>query len=175
MLAVWERGAFPPQLPSQTWWLGQCDRASEVGKLSQTFRVEHRSVDSLQTVPPALVLRGSDGDDSVRVRGAVNDSPVSLVVDSGATRTILRKDVLGRNHLSEVPGGLADVTGRRTALYGPTEVNLRIGGHSSLQTVYVADELSDPAILGLDFLRTHHCKWILVQNFCRLIMILSPY
>lgn len=106
---------------------------------------------------PVAVLRGSGGDDSVQIQGAIDGRATTFVVDSGANRTLVHRDILSRSHLREIPNGLADVTGRRTDLYGPKEVCLSIGGHEYRQTVFISDELSDPAILGLDFLQKHRC------------------
>ena len=105
-------------------------------------------------------LRSSTGPDCVQVPGTVNGKAVPLVVDSGANRTLVRADVLGdstRDILPEIPNGLADVTGRRTALHGPTEVTLCIDGMCVKQVCFVADHLSDPVILGLDFLKQNQC------------------
>ena len=103
------------------------------------------------------VLRGSCGSDSVQIHGAVDGHHTFFVVDSGANRTLVRKDVLNRTHLPMISNGLSDVTGRRTDLYGPEEVCLSIGGRDYRQTVFICDKLSDPVILGLDFLQKHRC------------------
>ena len=59
--------------------------------------------------------------------------------------------------LAEIPGGLLDVTGRRSTLYGPTMVSLEIEGVTLQQNVYVAPDMCDDVILGLDFLRQNRC------------------
>ena len=119
--------------------------------------------------PPVAILRGSCGSDSVQIHGAVDGHPTSFVVDSGANRTIISKDVLSRPHMHTIPNGLADVTGRRTDLYGPEDVCLRINGRDYRQTVFICNELSDPVILGLDFLQKHHC----VLDFERGVLCLA--
>ena len=99
----------------------------------------------------------SPGPVTVYVSGRVNDSPCPLVVDTGSNRTVLRADVLSNQNLPQVPGGLCDVTGRHTPLFGPVEVSLAIGGYASRHTVYVSSELEERGILGLDYLQHHGC------------------
>ena len=118
--------------------------------------------------PPVAILRGSSGDDSVQIHGAVDGHSTSFVVDSGANRTLVRRDILSRSQMRVIPNGLADVTGRRSDLYGPKEVCLSISGHDYLQTVFISDELSDPVILGLDFLKQYHCVLDFEEGVLRL-------
>ena len=102
--------------------------------------------------------RSSGSTDSIRITGALNGKTTPLVVDSGANRTLVRSDLLPPGtSLPEVPGGLSDVTGGRTTLYGPTEVLFTVGDTNVRQTVYVADNLCDEVILGLDFLESNQC------------------
>ena len=96
--------------------------------------------------------RGTTNADNIQVSGYINDVCFPLIVDSGSNCTLLRRDVLCGAQLPEITEGLCDVTGRRSTLRGPTEVQIRVGGHSSAQKVYVADELAEPCILGLDYL-----------------------
>lgn len=121
-----------------------------------TDRVEHRSV-SNSSLHPGAEVRGSGDTDSIRIAGTVNGKAVQFILDSGANRSLVRSDVLSSVSLPEVSGGLRDVTGRRTPLYGPAEVDIQIGGVSMQQPVYVAAELSDEAILGFDFLQENRC------------------
>ena len=104
-----------------------------------------------------VTWRGIGIGDSIRVPGTVNGEAAPLVLDSGANRTLIRSDVIGRTGLPEIVDGLSDVTGRRTPLYGPVEVALGVNGKEYRQMVFVADHLSDPVILGLDFLHDNHC------------------
>ena len=114
-------------------------------------------------------MRGSCGSDSVRIPGLVDGRPTSFIVDSGANRTIVSRDVLSRPHMHTIPNGLADVTGRHTDLYGPEEVCLSINGRDYCHTVFICEELTDPVILGLDFLQNHRC----VLNFERGVLCLD--
>ena len=111
--------------------------------------------DSSQRV---AVLRSTKHPDSVQVRGEINGKSWPLIVDSGSNHTLLRPDVLEGLMLPEIPQGLCDVTGRRTTLRGPTTAELVVEGHRTMLPVYVADELEEPCILGLDYLRLNGCE-----------------
>ncbi|MEL6816700.1 MAG: hypothetical protein AAFP03_18115, partial [Cyanobacteria bacterium J06598_3] len=65
-----------------------------------------RSAPSKAATPPLAILRGSADGDSFRVLGAVNGAEVPVVLDSGANRTIIRRDVFGAAALPERPEGL---------------------------------------------------------------------
>ena len=121
-----------------------------------TGRVGHRSVET-HLSPPVAKVRSFGTADSITVFGTLNGKATPFVLDSGANRSLVRSDLFPTASLPRVLGGLADVTGSRSSLYGPTTVTLEIGGITIPQTVYVADALSDGVILGLDFLRQHHC------------------
>ena len=116
---------------------GRPKQPKDFGKLSGTSREQQRLVRPERQSPPVAILRGSCGSDSVQIHGAVDGHPTSFVVDSGANRTIISKDVLSRPHMHTIPNGLADVTGRRTDLYGPEDVCLRINGRDYRQTVFI--------------------------------------
>ena len=103
------------------------------------------------------VLRSTKNAHSIQVSATINGKSWSLIVDSGSNHTLLRPDVLGDVTLPEVPQGLCDVTGRRTTLRGPIEVDLVIEGHGTKIPVNVADELEEPCILGLDYLQMNGC------------------
>ena len=108
-------------------------------------------------VPARVVSRGTQNADSIEVAGFINGKSQNFVVDSGSNCTLLRTDVLNRTDLPVMKEGLCDVTGRRSALRGPIEVQLEIGGQVSKQEVYVADEIEEPCILGLDYMTANRC------------------
>ena len=123
------------------------------GKLRVAVCEGHRSAGSeFQKESHRVVSRGTRSADSIQVNGFINDQPQMLIVDSGSNCTLLRADVVDKSDLSMVKEGLCDVTGRRSPLRGPTVVELEIGGQRFQQELYVADELEEPWILGLDYL-----------------------
>ena len=122
-----------------------------------THREGQRAVRPSISSQGQAVLRNTKDANSIQVRGTINGRSWSLIVDSGSNHTLLRPDILGGLTLPEVPQGLCDVTGRRTTLRGPTEVKLVIEGHPTTLQAYVADELEEPCILGLDYLQMNDC------------------
>ena len=118
--------------------------------------VGHRSAETIRS-SPVVKGCGSGGTDSIQTTGKLNGKVTSFVVDSGASGTLVRADMLPDISLPEIPDGLSDVTGRRTTLYGPTEVFLTVGEVNVQHTVYVSDNLCDGVILGLNFLASNHC------------------
>lgn len=95
---------------------------------------------------------------SLKVEGTINGRKWPLIVDTGSNRTLLRRDLLDGSSLPRIEGGLCDVTGRCTTLWGPKEIELTVHGISTNLQVYVADELDEPCILGLDYLQLNECK-----------------
>ena len=121
-----------------------------------TDRVGHRSVRKL-SFPSVATVRSSGGSESVRIKGTLNGKQRRFVLDSGANHSLVRSGLVSTLSLAEIPGGLLDVTGRRSTLYGPTMVSLEIEGVTLQQNVYVAPDMCDDVILGLDFLRQNRC------------------
>ena len=103
-------------------------------------------------------VRRQEPPDCVRVDGWVGGRQMSILVDTGSNRTLVRSDVIPNMNLPSVPGGLCDVTGRRTGLRGPVEVDVTLGGQTSRQAVFVAEELEERCILGLDYLSANNCQ-----------------
>ena len=142
---------------------GPCWNCDQMGHLRRDCRKQKRaypageSRNSAQRSPHTPRVRGLNVMDSVQVDGAINGKPCPIIVDSGANQTIVRRDVLGLPDLPPAKEGLNDVTGRCSALWGPLEVQLRIGDIESTHSVYASEQLTERCILGLDYLRKHRC------------------
>ena len=91
---------------------------------------------------------------------------VSCLIDTGSTRTILRKSIfdqiplqhknrLPRMNVSELSLELAD--GQPLNCYAHVIMPLKIGNVLVNHPVLVSD-IADQAILGLDFLKAHNCQ-----------------
>ena len=80
-------------------------------------------------------LRCLKGMDSIQVAGKINGKPCPVIIDSGANQTIIKRSILGDQELPRAREGLSDVTGRRSALWGPVEVQLWIGDVRSTHRV----------------------------------------
>ena len=94
-----------------------------------------------------------------RLEGSVNGLAVSLLVDTGAAVTLLRKDVWDRVSVSEGPLtpcsalGLVGADGSPLQTFGTTSVTLALNGATMSVDVVVASPLTSEGILGLDFLK----------------------
>ena len=82
-----------------------------------------------------------------------------ITVDTGSTISIVRSDVLPKEKQQELqpaPGLLKTVTGEKIPFRGRGEMTVSIGSTQSRQWMWVAD-IQDECILGMDFLKSHHC------------------
>ena len=100
---------------------------------------------------------------SYRLSGSVNGIPASFVVDTGASITVLDKElwdkVNTRNHPLEPWTGrrLVGVEGTPLQVCGVSTVELTFAGEVFCCPVLVAGSLTSDAILGLDFLEANRC------------------
>ena len=95
---------------------------------------------------------------SVQVAGSINGSEWPMIVDTGSNQTILRQDVLEDKDIPVAAEELSDVTGGRSRLWGPVNVEFEVGGLTSRHDVYVSASIAEPCILGLDYLRQNGCS-----------------
>ncbi|GFW57298.1 retrovirus-related Pol polyprotein from transposon 412 [Trichonephila clavipes] len=84
-----------------------------------------------------------------------------MVVDTGANVSIIRKDLAQNSQVSIIwtPPcvSLQTVTGDKIQVHGKADVTLRFGNIDYHHTAYIAD-ITDPCILGLDFLKNNNFK-----------------
>ncbi|GFX25172.1 retrovirus-related Pol polyprotein from transposon 412 [Trichonephila clavipes] len=84
-----------------------------------------------------------------------------MVVDTGANVSIIRKDLAQNSQLSIIwtPPcvSLQTVTGDKIQVHEKANINLRFGNIDYRRTAYIAD-ITDPCILGLDFLKNNNFK-----------------
>lgn len=97
-----------------------------------------------------------------KVEGLVGMIPISFLLDTGASVTLLRKDTWERVkagntlQLSQWAGQrLVGVDGSPLQVFGQAEVELTLVGKQFLSKVLVVSPLTTEAILGLDFLQEH--------------------
>ena len=93
--------------------------------------------------------------------GHVNKVPCRMIIDTGANVTIIRSDLahqLGEK-LMWTPSSvtLQTVTGDKINVHGKIHINIAFGDATYHHVAYVAD-ISDPFILGLNFLRERNFK-----------------
>ncbi|KAJ8954602.1 hypothetical protein NQ318_003134 [Aromia moschata] len=98
--------------------------------------------------------RGVD-ERSLIVHGYLDDKWCSFVIDTGATRTILRPDILPKSS-KELSGHvkLETATGELIPVHGELNVKIQLGSKIMYHRVLTAD-IRDDCILGLDILSKH--------------------
>ena len=102
------------------------------------------------------------GENSLVLEGKVAGHACQIVVDTGATHTIVRADLVPAWRLSEPPGNYIITTagGETMRVSGETLVDIEIGSKKIRHKVFVAN-IIDPVILGMDFMEL--C-WVLTRK-----------
>ncbi|GFW94051.1 retrovirus-related Pol polyprotein from transposon 412 [Trichonephila clavipes] len=84
-----------------------------------------------------------------------------MVVDTGANVSIIRKDLAKNSQVGIIWTPpcvfLQTVTGDKIQVHGKANITLRFGNIDYHHTAYIAD-ITDPCILGLDFLKNNNFK-----------------
>ena len=117
---------------------------TEFGKRVRADRRERRR--SAKHSRMMIKVRSLSGFDSVPVAGEINRKSCPMVIDSGANQTIIHRDFIEGQELPQAEEKLSDVTGRSSTLWGPVEVQLRIGDIESTHRVYVSEQVAEPCI-----------------------------
>ncbi|KAI5748243.1 hypothetical protein M8J77_023412 [Diaphorina citri] len=93
--------------------------------------------------------------DSLIIRGKVNQRDCNILLDTGASKSILRRDILAETNLKNPDKyTLKTATGEQSRVYGEIEVTMQLGNVEMRHTFVVADILDD-CILGFDFMMDH--------------------
>ncbi|KAJ8932554.1 hypothetical protein NQ318_004708 [Aromia moschata] len=105
--------------------------------------------------PKISVSKISSDERSLIVHGYLDDKWCSFVIDTGATRTILRPDILPKSskELSRHVK-LETATGELIPVHGEVNVKIQLGSKIMYHQVLTAD-IRDDCILGLDILSKH--------------------
>ncbi|KAJ8946245.1 hypothetical protein NQ318_004614, partial [Aromia moschata] len=105
--------------------------------------------------PKISVSKISSDERSLLVLGYLDDKWRSFVIDTGATRTILRPDILPKppKQLSRHVR-LETATGELIPVHGEVYVKIQLGSKIMYHQVLIAD-IRDDCILGLDILSKH--------------------
>ncbi|KAJ8948859.1 hypothetical protein NQ318_013512 [Aromia moschata] len=105
--------------------------------------------------PKISVSKISSDERSLLVHGYLDDKWRSFVIDTGATRTILRPDILPKppKQLSRHVR-LETATGELIPVHGEVYVKIQLGSKIMYHQVLIAD-IRDDCILGLDILSKH--------------------
>ena len=129
---------------------GKLTALSTKGQASEGQPIQAQQNFSLYSVSPALAYQ---------LEGTINQTPTSLVLDTGAVVTLLRHDhrnQVGTNELNPWAGAnLISANGSPITVYGTVNVVLRLADIDFSTQMVVVDGLTAKAILGLDFLEVH--------------------
>ncbi|XP_061184899.1 uncharacterized protein LOC133192908 [Saccostrea echinata] len=109
------------------------------------------------------------GDEGLFIAAKVQDTPMSLLVDTGASVTILsEKSFQSMNpskhtKITPVNTKLVTATGTTSSFIGQTRVEIQIDQHKFFHDVLVAD-INNDVILGIDFLTANKCDVLLSKS-----------
>ncbi|GFX60241.1 retrovirus-related Pol polyprotein from transposon 412 [Trichonephila clavipes] len=107
------------------------------------------------------------GDKRLYVIGQINNISCSMVVDTGANLSIMRKGLAQNSKVSITwtPPcvSLQIMTGDKIQVHGKANFTLKLGNVDYHHTAYIAN-ISDPCILGLDFLKNINFKFDFENN-----------
>lgn len=106
---------------------------------------------------------------SLTVEGTLNNQTCSFTVDTGASWTIVRPELLKRTvtwkgHFPTCR--LQTATGQPVSVLGGTDVEINIGDRAYTQSVLIAN-ITDDCILGLDFLKNQRCVLDIAKGVLR--------
>lgn len=105
------------------------------------------------------ISQAHDGN-SLIIRGAINGTPCKLTLDTGASRTVISSELakcFPRGLSNFKTTQLLTATGQHISVRGEKSVVLKLRERTFQHKVIVAD-IVDDCILGLDFMREHHCE-----------------
>ena len=101
-------------------------------------------------------------DSGIYITGLVNHSVTCILLDTGATVSVLNEDTWKKSgHVSKVnpvAGTLTTANGNELIVLGETKVRFRVGNIDCFWPVMVARGLSHDCILGSDFFQHFGCQ-----------------
>ena len=112
-----------------------------------------------QLKAPTITINQVHNGNSLIIEGTLNQRACNFTVDTGASRTIIRPELLKRTILwqTETPAyRLQTATGQPVSVLGDTEIEFKIGDQVYTHSALIAN-ITDDCILGLDFLRNYRC------------------
>jgi predicted aspartyl protease len=129
----------------------------ETGQDSRT----RRGVPEPSIKPPRYAVKVLDewAKGSLSADGWVQEKPCWVTIDTGASATVARPDIvagLPERELSQ-PYVLQTASGETIPVVKEAHVELTMGRRTLRSCVFVAD-IADDFILGLDILRAHHAS-----------------
>ncbi|KAJ8952669.1 hypothetical protein NQ318_020984 [Aromia moschata] len=146
-----------------------CGNVTLVGKLKEVDRRGQSSTSKKQAPKKtARVASLQHPSNSVFVDGLVDGKERLLLLDTGATRTIIRPDIVGTAaRITPTSWRLRTATGDPATIRGETNVTIVIGNVSFEHRALVA-EIEDELILGMDIMNTKGFKLDFKNNVLKI-------
>lgn len=117
------------------------------------------------------VVSSCGSDNGCFILGKINGKYVSMLVDTGSTVTLMRRDLVEsweeQPTIEPVNMTMLTATGETSPFYGKINIGILIGKQTFDQDVYLADIKND-VILGVDFLSHQNCEILLHKKFVKL-------
>ncbi|GBN45947.1 Retrovirus-related Pol polyprotein from transposon 297 [Araneus ventricosus] len=170
----------PRRNPNETCWKcnkkgarteGVTDNFSQPGKLMYG-RLTGRRLPFLNKAPEEglKVSALCGGRNGLYLEGSICGIPCLMLVDTGANVTLVRTDLaqkLKGNFIYTAPNiSLKTATGEKAEIHGKLDATIECGSRKFQHKIYVAD-ITDPCILGLDFLQKFNFMVDLEKNEIR--------
>lgn len=137
------------------------ERRREVGKLSRVdVKGQSSTRNPVAPEPVSYVASLHHQANSIYVDGTIDSIPLKMLLDTGATKTIIRPDLvkkMGKSNLFPTKWRLRTATGEQATASGEIDLNITVGNTSIKHRVLVA-EVEDEFILGMDIMRKHGFK-----------------
>ncbi|GBN23354.1 hypothetical protein AVEN_228723-1, partial [Araneus ventricosus] len=154
----------PRQNPNVTCW--KCNKKGHVQRECQT-------ISPFLNKAPEEGLKVSalcGGRNGLYLEGSICGIPCLMLVDTGANVTLVRTDLaqkLKGNFIYTAPNiSLKTATGEKAEIHGKLDAAIECGSRKFQHKIYVAD-ITDPCILGLDFLQKFNFMVDLEKNEIR--------
>ncbi|GBL77859.1 Retrovirus-related Pol polyprotein from transposon 297, partial [Araneus ventricosus] len=150
---------------------GVPDNFSQPGKLMYG-RLTGRRLPFLNKAPEEglKVSALCGGRNGLYLEGSICGIPCLMLVDTGANVTLVRTDLaqkLKGNFIYTAPNiSLKTATGEKAEIHGKLDAAIECGSRKFQHKIYVAD-ITDPCILGLDFLQKFNFMVDLEKNEIR--------
>ncbi|GBN62843.1 Retrovirus-related Pol polyprotein from transposon 17.6 [Araneus ventricosus] len=174
------RKKTPRRNPNVTCW--KCNKKGHLQRECQTIspnreklmygRLTGRRLPFLNKAPEEglKVSALCGGRNGLYLEGSIWGIPCLMLVDTGANVTLVRTDLaqkLKENFIYTAPNiSLKTATGEKAAIRGKLDAAIECGCRKFQHKIYVAD-ITDPCILGLDFLQKFNFTVDLEKNEIR--------
>lgn len=122
--------------------------------------------------PKVTINVSTFGDEGLYALTYINGVPVKMLVDTGASVTILKKELFeklpltSKETLQPVNLSLVTATGETSAFLGKIHLDIDMGRYTFTHEVLIADIQND-GILGVDFLTPNQCD-VMISKSCLL-------